>query len=254
VGALAGRTAIVTGASSGIGLSTARALAGEGARLALGARRVERLEEAARTLPGEGHVIGPLDVTDDESAGAFVSRAVEELGRVDILVNNAGLALGRGPIAEGSNEDDRIMVETNVLGLLRITRLVLPHMEDWRGHIVNLGSWAGHEFYAGGGMYVGTKTAVRALNEVLRKELVGRIRVTTVDPGMVGGTEFSDVRFKGDAERKASVYQGVRYLTPEDVADCILWAVTRPDYMVVDEIVIKPLQQASQDAIVREKE
>jgi NADP-dependent 3-hydroxy acid dehydrogenase YdfG len=199
-------------------------------------------------------VIGPLDVTDDESAGAFVSRAVEELGRVDILVNNAGLALGRGPIAEGSNEDDRIMVETNVLGLLRITRLVLPHMEDWRGHIVNLGSWAGHEFYAGGGMYVGTKTAVRALNEVLRKELVGRIRVTTVDPGMVGGTEFSDVRFKGDAERKASVYQGVRYLTPEDVADCILWAVTRPDYMVVDEIVIKPLQQASQDAIVREKE
>jgi NADP-dependent 3-hydroxy acid dehydrogenase YdfG len=254
MGALDGRTAIVTGASSGIGLATARALAGEGGRLALGARRVERLEDALRTLPGEGHLTGRLDVTDDESARSFVELVVDEFHNVDILVNNAGLALGRGPIAEGSNEDDRTMVETNVLGLLRITRLVLPHMEDRRGHIVNLGSWAGHEFYAGGGMYVGTKTAVRALNEVMRKELVGRIRVTTVDPGMVGDTEFSDVRFKGDAERKTAVYEGVRYLTPDDVADCILWAVTRPDYMVVDEIVVKPLQQASQDAIVREKE
>ena len=167
-------------------------------------------------------------------------------------MNNAGLALGRSPIAEGSDEDDRIMVETNVLGLLRMTRLVLPHMEDWRGHIVNLGSWAGREAYAGGGMYVGSKTAVRALTEVLRKELVGRIRVTTVDPGMVGDTEFSDVRFRGDSEKKEAVYRGVRYLTPDDVTDCILWAVTRPAHMVVDEIVVKPLQQASQDAIVRE--
>ncbi len=187
------------------------------------------------------------------SARAFVDRAVQQLGRVDILVNNAGLALGRTSIADGSNEDDRIMVETNVLGLLRMTRLVLPHMEDWRGHIVNLGSWAGREAYAGGGMYVGTKTAVRVLNEIMRKELVGRIRVTTVDPGMVGDTEFSDVRFAGDQEKKDAVYRGVRYLTPDDVTDCILWAVTRPPHMVVDEIVVKPLQQASQDAIVREE-
>ena len=224
--ALEGRTAIVTGASSGIGLSTARALAAEGARLALGARRVELVEEAAADLPGEEHLASPLDVTDDSSARAFVAQAVERFGRIDILVNNAGLALGRTEIAEGSDEDDRIMVETNVLGLLRVTRLVLPHMEDWRGHIVNLGSWAGREFYAGGGMYVGTKTAVRALTQVLRKELVGRIRVTTVDPGMVGDTEFSDVRFGGDEEKKAAVYRGVRYLTPDDIADCILWAVT----------------------------
>ena len=252
MGALEGKTAIVTGASSGIGLTTARALAAEGARVALGARRTERLEEAVRTLRGEGHVVGPLDVTDDASARAFVDSVVEELGRVDILVNNAGLALGRTVIAEGSDEDDRVMVETNVLGLLRMTRLVLPHMEDWRGHIVNLGSWAGRESYAGGGMYVGTKTAVRALTEVMRKELVGRIRVTTVDPGMVGDTEFSDVRFRGDTEKKHAVYRGVRYLTPDDVTDCILWAVTRPEHMVVDEIVVKPLQQASQDIIVRD--
>ena len=252
--ALEGRTAIVTGASSGIGLTTARALAAEGARVALGARRVELVEQAAAELPGDGHFAAPLDVTDDSSAGAFVAQSIERLGRIDILVNNAGLALGRGAIADGSDDDDRIMFETNVLGLLRITRLALPHMEDWRGHIVNLGSWAGREAYAGGGMYVGSKTAVRALTEVLRKELVGRIRVTTVDPGMVGDTQFSDVRFGGDREKKDAVYRGVKYLTPDDVADCIMWAVTRPAHMVVDEIVVKPLQQASQDAIVRLEE
>ena len=251
--ALAGRTAIVTGASTGIGLTTARALAAEGARVAIGARRVDRLEQAVATLRGDGHVVGPLDVTDSESSRAFVELVAGEFQTIDILVNNAGLALGRTEIAEGSDEDDRLMVETNVLGLLRVTRLVLPHMEDWRGHIVNLGSWAGRETYAGGGMYVGTKTAVRALTEVLRKELVGRIRVTTVDPGMVGDTEFSEVRFRGDQTKKDAVYRGVRYLTPDDVADCILWAVTRPEHMVVDEIVVKPLQQASQDRIVREE-
>jgi NADP-dependent 3-hydroxy acid dehydrogenase YdfG len=234
-------------------MATARALAAEGARLALGARRVDRLEHLVNQLPGTGHLFAPLDVTDPESCKAFVELAAGELHEIDILINNAGLALGRAAIAEGSEEDDRIMWETNVQGLLRITRLVLPHMEDKRGHIVNLGSWAGREAYGGGGMYVGSKTAVRALTYVLRKELVGRIRVTTVDPGMVGGTEFSDVRFRGDAERKAAVYRGVDWLTPEDVADCILWAVTRPAHMNVDEIVVKPLQQASQDAIVRDE-
>jgi 3-hydroxy acid dehydrogenase / malonic semialdehyde reductase len=248
---LDGYTAVVTGASSGIGLATARALAEAGARLALGARRVERLEEAAQELPGDGHLRARLDVTDPDSAAHFVSQAASRLGRLDVLINNAGLALGRVSIAEGSDEDDAVMWETNVLGLVRMTRLVLPHMEDRRGHVVNLGSWAGREAYAYGGMYVGSKTAVRALTYVLRKELVGRIRVTTVDPGMVGDTEFSDVRFAGDQEKKAAVYQGVDYLKPDDVADCILWAVTRPPYMNVDEIVVKPLQQGSQDAIDR---
>jgi 3-hydroxy acid dehydrogenase / malonic semialdehyde reductase len=248
---LEGRTAIVTGASSGIGAEVARSLARAGARLALGARRVERLEELVGELPGEGHVAAPLDVTDGESCRSFVQESVDALGEVNILINNAGLALGRSSVAEGNDEDDAQMFETNVLGLVRMTRLVLPHMPDGRGHIVNLGSWAGREAYPQGGMYVGSKTAVLALTRVLRKELVGRIRVTTVDPGMVGDTEFSDVRFGGDPERKQSVYQGVDYLTPSDVADCILFALTRPERMVVDEMVIKPLQQASQDQIVR---
>ena len=248
--ALDGRVALVTGASAGIGLETAKALAGAGARLALGARRVDRLEELAQGLGGE-HFYGSLDVTDRDSARAFVGETAERFGRIDILVNNAGLALGRSSMADGDDEDDETMFETNVLGLVRMTRLVLPHMEDQRGHIVNLGSWAAREAYAQGGMYVASKYAVRSLTYVLRKELVGRIRVSTVDPGMVGGTEFSDVRFRGDQERKRAVYQGVDYLTPADVADCILWVVTRPAYMNVDEIVVKPLQQASQDNIVR---
>jgi 3-hydroxy acid dehydrogenase/malonic semialdehyde reductase len=251
VPALTGRTAIVTGASSGIGLATARALVAEGARVALGARRVDRLEEIAAEL-GDDHVVEQLDVTEPDSSRSFVEVAAGELDKIDILVNNAGLALGRTEIADGSDEDDAIMWETNVAGLMRMTRLVLPHMEDGRGHIVNLGSWASREAYSGGGMYVGSKTAVRALTYVLRKELVGRIRVTTVDPGMVGDTEFSDVRFGGDQEKKAAVYRGVEYLTPEDIADCILWSLTRPPHMVIDEIVVKPLKQASQDTIVRD--
>lgn len=248
---LEGRTAIVSGASSGIGAETARALAGAGARVALGARRQDRLDDVLASLPGEGHFATTLDVTDLKSCEQFVAKAVGELGAIDVLINNAGLALGRTSIEDGNDEDDLLMFETNVLGLVRMTRLVLPHMEDGRGHIVNLGSWAGREAYPQGGMYVGSKTAVLALTRVLRRELVGRVKVSTVDPGMVGDTEFSDVRFGGDQERKAAVYQGVDYLTPADVAGCILFAVTRPDYMVVDEMVIKPLQQASQDQIVR---
>jgi 3-hydroxy acid dehydrogenase/malonic semialdehyde reductase len=247
---LDGYTAVVTGASSGIGAETARALAGAGARLALGARRVERVEELASELGGE-HLVLPLDVTDSASCEEFVSQAAGGLGRLDVLINNAGLALGRSPIADGSDEDDRVMLETNVLGLVRVTRLCLPHMEDGRGHVVNLGSWAAREAYGQGGMYVGSKSAVRALTYVMRRELVGRIRVSTVDPGMVGGTEFSDVRFRGDLEKKEAVYRGVDYLTPADIADCILWVVTRPAHVNIDEIVVKPLQQASQDQIVR---
>jgi 3-hydroxy acid dehydrogenase / malonic semialdehyde reductase len=248
---LSDRTAVVTGASSGIGAETARALANAGARLALGARRVERLEEVMASLPGEGHISAPLDVTDAASCEEFVSTVASRFSRLDILINNAGLALGRTSVEESNDDDDRLMLETNVLGLVRMTRLAIPHMQDGRGHIVNLGSWAGREAYPQGGMYVGSKTAVLALTRVMRRELVGRIKVSTVDPGMVGDTEFSDVRFRGDQERKDAVYRGVDYLTPADVADCILFAVTRPDYMVVDEMVIKPLQQASQDSIVR---
>jgi 3-hydroxy acid dehydrogenase/malonic semialdehyde reductase len=247
---LAGYTAVVTGASSGIGAATALVLAEAGVRLALGARRVERIEELVAGLPGE-HVVAPLDVTEAESCKSFVETATRAFDRIDMLVNNAGLALGRSTILDADEEDERVMLETNVLGVTRMTRLCLPHMEDGRGHIVNLGSWAGREAYSQGGMYVGSKYAVRALTYVLRKELVGRIRVSTVDPGMVGDTEFSDVRFRGDADKKEAVYKGVDYLTPADVADCILWVLTRPPHMNIDEIVVKPLQQASQDQIVR---
>jgi 3-hydroxy acid dehydrogenase/malonic semialdehyde reductase len=248
---LAGYTAVVTGASSGIGAATAVALAEGGVRLAVGARRVERVEQLVADFPGHDHFFASLDVTDSQSCELFVSQAASRFGRLDVLINNAGLALGRSTILDADEEDERVMLETNVLGLTRMTRLCLPHMEDGRGHIVNLGSWAGREAYARGGMYVGSKYAVRALTYVLRKELVGRIRVSTVDPGMVGDTEFSDVRFQGDAEKKEAVYQGVDYLTPADVADCILWVLTRPPHMNIDEIVVKPLQQASQDQIVR---
>lgn len=248
---LEGRTAVVTGASSGIGAATAVALAEAGARLALGARRVERLEDLAEQLQGDGHLIGPLDVTEAESSKSFVESAVSAFDKLDILINNAGLALGRTTIQDADEADELQMLETNVLGLTRMTRLCLPHMEDGRGHIVNLGSWAGREAYSQGGMYVGSKYAVRALTYVLRKELVGRIRVSTVDPGMVGDTEFSDVRFGGDTNKKAAVYRGVDYITPAEVADCILWVLTRPAHMNIDEIVVKPLQQASQDQIVR---
>jgi 3-hydroxy acid dehydrogenase/malonic semialdehyde reductase len=251
VAELTGRTAVISGASSGIGHSTAVALARAGARLALGARRVERLQGAAADLPGDGHFTGHLDVTDPASCETFVAGAADRLGRLDILVNNAGMALGRDPLAEGREEDDELMFETNVMGVVRMTRLVLPHMEDGRGHVVNLGSWAGREAYPYGGMYVASKFAVRSLTYVLRKELVGRIRVTTVDPGMVGDTEFSDVRFRGDPERKRAVYEGVEYLTPDDIADAILWAVSRPARVDIEEIVLKPLQQATQDMIVR---
>jgi 3-hydroxy acid dehydrogenase / malonic semialdehyde reductase len=251
VAELTGRTAVISGASSGIGQATAVALARAGARLALGARRVERLEEIAAELPRDGHFTGYLDVTERASCEAFAAGAADRLGRLDILVNNAGMALGRDPLADGHEEDDEVMFETNVMGVVRMTRLVLPHMEDGRGHVVNLGSWAGREAYPYGGMYVASKFAVRSLTYVLRKELVGRIRVTTVDPGMVGETEFSDVRFRGDQERKRAVYQGVEYLTPEDVADAIVWAVSRPPHVDIEEIVLKPLQQATQDMIVR---
>ena len=250
--ALEGKTAVVTGASSGIGRSTAIALAAAGARLAIGARRIDPLERVLAELPGDGHLMGPLDVRDEESCRSFVERTADSFPEIDILVNNAGLALGRSPVVESNLEDDRIMLETNVLGLMRMTQLVVPLMTDSRGHVVNLGSWAGREAYRLGSGYVASKWGVRVITEMLRKELVGRIHVTTVDPGMVGGTEFSDVRFKGDLDKKQAVYAGVRFLTPADVADCILWAVTRPPHVNIDEIVLKPLQQGSQELIVRD--
>ncbi len=239
---LVGRTAIVTGASSGIGAATARKLAEAGALVAGGARRVERLET---------EIALPLDVTDPESCATFVAEAVARLGGgVDILFNNAGLALGRVPIWESAEEDERTVIETNVSGLLRMTRLCLPHIRDG-GHIVNMGSVAGRQAYPSGASYIAAKFAERGFTYALREDLLGRpIRVTTVDAGLVE-TEFSLVRFKGDAEQAKAVYAGLDPLTPDDVADCVVFALTRPLHVNVDEIVIKALAQSSGARIVR---
>ena len=239
---LAGKTAIVTGASSGFGRSTARMLAEAGVRVAGGARRVERLET---------EIALPLDVTDADSCARFVADAVERLGGIDILVNNAGLALGRAPFDESSEEDERTVFETNVNGLVRMTRLCLPHLRDG-GHIVNLGSIAGRQAYEGAASYVASKFAVRGFTYALREDLLGRpIRITTVDPGLAE-TEFSIVRFKGDREKADAVYRGVDPLTPDDVAECIMFALTRPWHVNVDEIVLKARNQSSGGRIVRD--
>jgi 3-hydroxy acid dehydrogenase/malonic semialdehyde reductase len=239
---LSGKTAIVTGASSGIGRATARALAEAGVRVAGGARRVERLET---------EIALPLDVTDPESCAAFVAEATERLGGLDILFNNAGLALGRAPFDESSEEDEATVFGVNVAGLVRMTRLCLPHFRDW-GHIVNMGSVAGRQAYPGGATYVAAKFAERGFTYALREDLLGRpIRITTVDAGLVE-TEFSIVRFKGDAEQAAAVYEGIDAMSAEDVADCVMFALTRPWHVNVDEIVVKARNQASGGRIHRE--
>src|SRR5947209_2525023 len=207
MGVLQGKTAIVTGASSGIGAATAKALRREGVRVAVGARRADRLE---------GDLALELDVTDPASCERFVERAVAELGGLDVLVNGAGLALGRDSFDESTEEDEQVVLHTNVDGLIRMTRLCLAHMRLW-GHIVNLGR---------------------------------PIRITTVDPGLVE-TDFSLVRFRGDSEKARAVYAGVEAMRPEDVAECILFALTRPPHVNVDELVVKALAQSSGGRILR---
>lgn len=230
---------MVTGASSGIGEATARRLAREGFDVILGARRVERLEEVARACGGRALA---LDVTDQASVEAFFA----QVDGCDLLVNNAGLASGREPIEEWDEERTRLMWETNVIGLLRMTRAALGRLEaSGNGHIVNVGSIAGFETYPGGAGYTASKHAVRAITRTLRLELLGKpIRITEIAPGLVE-TEFSVVRFDGDAEQAKKVYSGLQPLTAEDIADCIAWAATRPPHVNIDEIVVRPRAQAT---------
>ena len=240
---LHGKTAIVTGASSGIGQATARALKEAGVRVAGGARRVDRLETDIKL---------ELDVTDPQSSERFVSTAVAELGGLDILFNNAGLALGRAPFTDSTEEDEDAVFNTNVNGLVRITRLCLPHIRDG-GHIVNMGSIAGRQAYENGATYVTSKFAVRGFTYALREDLLGRpIRITTVDAGLVE-TEFSIVRFKGDTEKANAVYKGVDPLVAEDISDCVMWALTRPWHVNIDEIVVKARNQSSGARVFREQ-
>jgi NADP-dependent 3-hydroxy acid dehydrogenase YdfG len=240
------KIAVVTGASSGIGAATARALAGAGFRVFLGARREERLREVAEPLGGTAL---PLDVTDAASVEAFVAALPPE---VHVLVNNAGGAWGLDRIENAVDDDWIRMWETNVLGTMRLTRGLLPALKaSGDGHVVNLGSIAAFETYIGGAGYTGAKHAERALTRTLRLELLGQpVRVTDVAPGLVE-TEFSLVRFKGDAERAQGVYRGLQPLTAEDIADCVLWAVTRPSHVNIDEIVVRPRDQATATAVHR---
>jgi 3-hydroxy acid dehydrogenase / malonic semialdehyde reductase len=245
VPSLEGKTAIVTGASSGIGAATVGALRREGVRVAGGARRVDRVD---------ADLALEVDVTDPASCEAFVAAAVDQLGGgLDVLVNGAGLALGRDPFWESTEEDERVVLETNVNGLIRMTRLCLPHLlADGGGDLVNIGSIAGRQAYERGALYVTSKFAVRGFTYALREDLLGKpVRVITVDPGLVE-TSFSRVRFRGDEEQAAAVYANVEAMTPQDIAECIVFALTRPQHVNVDELVVKALAQSSGGRILRD--
>ena len=239
---LEGKSAVVTGASSGIGAATALALSREGARVVGGARRSDLIQPPVTPLE--------VDVTDPGSCERFVNAAVAELSGIDILVNTAGLALGRDYFDESTEEDEHTVLETNVNGLIRMTRLFLPHIRDG-GYIVNMGSIAGRQAYEKAAVYVASKFAVRGFTYALREDLLGRpIHITTVDAGLVD-TNFSRVRFRGDEEKASKVYEGLDAPNAGDIADCILFAVTRPPHLNVDELVVKALAQSSGGRIVR---
>jgi NADP-dependent 3-hydroxy acid dehydrogenase YdfG len=236
-------TAVITGASSGIGAASARALAGDGYRVVLGARRLERLEELAKEVGGEAIA---LDVTDPGSVEGFVARiSACDVSACDVLVNNAGGALGLEALGEADEELWRTMYEANVLGTMRMTRALLPRLiESGDGHVVGVTSIAAFETYRGGAGYTAAKHAQRAALRTLRLELLGEpVSVTDVAPGMVE-TEFSLVRFEGDEVAAAKVYEGMEPLRAEDVAECIRWAVAQPAHVNIDEIVVRPRDQA----------
>ncbi len=239
------RVAVVTGASSGIGAATVKRLRAEGFDVVAGARRMEQLR--AVTEPA-GATALQLDVRDRASVEAFAA----QLARCDVLVNNAGGALGLGPLAQADEEQWRTMWETNVFGLMLVTRALLPKLEaSGDGHVVNIGSIAAFETYPGGAGYTSVKHGVRAITRTLRIELLGKpVRVTEIDPGLVE-TEFSLVRFSGDTERAAKVYEGMKPLTGDDIADCIAWCITRPKHVNIDEMVVRPIAQATATQVAR---
>lgn len=252
---LAGRTVLVTGASAGIGEACARAFAAQGARVILAARRAERLEALSQDLRSGGTDVLALelDVSDAAAVAGVIGGLAAEWREIDVLVNNAGLGRGLDKLWEGDPADWDEMVDTNVKGLLYVSRAVLPGMvERGRGHVINLGSVAGHEVYPGGAVYCATKHAVGAITRGLRMDVLGTgVRVSTVDPGMVE-TEFSVVRFHGDRERADRVYRGMDPLTADDIAETVVWVASRPPHVCIDEIIIKPTDQASATLVHRQ--
>ena len=252
---LKGRWALVTGATSGFGLATAGALAAQGCHVAITGRRDDRLQAVANEIR-DRHRVDALalrfDVRELSQVRSSLEGAPGLLSKLDIVVNNAGLALALDPIQTGDPADWDRMIDTNVKGLLYVTRTVLPGMvERGRGHIVNIGSVAGHQTYAGGAVYSATKYAVRAISDALRYDVLGKgVRVSNVEPGLAE-TEFSEVRFRGDVSRAQSVYEGMTPLRGEDVADAVVWCLTRPPHVNVQSVLILPIDQASAHAVHR---
>jgi len=249
------KTAVVTGASSGIGEATAKALAAAGYRVFLGARRLDRLQAVAAAITAAGGPSAtalPLDVTKAESVAAFAAALPAQ---IHLLVNNAGGALGVDRIEDAKDDRWETMWESNVMGVLRMTRALLPVLlASGDGHVINVGSIAGFETYIGGAGYTAAKHAVRAFTRTLRLELLGKpVRVTEVAPGLAE-TEFALVRFGGDAEKAKSVYRGMQPLVAVDIADCIVWAATRPSHVNIDEIVVRPRDQATASMVHRREE
>lgn len=249
------KSVLVTGASAGIGLATARAFASEGCRLILAARRIEKIKKLAGELTAEYGIdvlALQLDVKDRNAVFSAIGSLPEEWRKIDILVNNAGLGKGLSPIHEGDVDGWEEMIDTNVKGLLYVTKAVVPGMiANGGGHIINLGSVAGREVYPNGNVYCATKFSVFALSKALRLELYDKnIRTTTIDPGMVE-TEFSVVRFNGDVERANNVYKGFSPLKPEDIAETIVFCATRPPHVNITEMVIYPTEQANTTTVKR---
>jgi len=245
--------ALITGASSGIGEATAKALAAKGYKLIITARRIDKLNDLAQHIENTYHVkvqCLAFDISDRDAMHEALSYLPDDWRDIDVLVNNAGLALGLSPLQEGNEEDWDVVIDTNLKGLLYITRALLPNMiKRGRGHIINLGSVAGHSAYPNGNVYCATKFAVRGLTDCLRIDVIDTpIRVTSVDPGMVE-TNFSNVRFKGDEERAKQVYANFEPLKPEDIADAIAYCATRPDHVTIGEMVLLPTCQASANYI-----
>ncbi|OWY69370.1 NAD(P)-dependent oxidoreductase [cyanobacterium TDX16] len=240
---------LITGASSGIGEATAQIFAQAGAKLILVARRQERLAQLADDLNKEFasdiHTM-QLDVRDRTSIESALAQLPSEFSAIDVLINNAGLSRGLDKLYQGSYQDWEEMIDTNIKGLLYFTRAIVPGMVSrGRGHVVNLGSIAGHQTYPNGNVYCATKAAVKAISEGLKQDLLGTpVRVTSVDPGMVE-TEFSQVRFHGDTEQANKVYQGLKPLMPEDVADVIFFCVTRSPHVNISEVLMMPVDQSS---------
>ncbi|MCP4684364.1 MAG: SDR family NAD(P)-dependent oxidoreductase [bacterium] len=242
---IAGKVVLVTGASSGIGEAIARKFAEVGARVILAARRADRLNNLALELGGDCHVL-ELNVRDREAVNEALDSLPKGWHEVDILVNNAGLSRGLDKLHEGSFEGWEDMIDTNVKGLLWVSRAVLPGMvKRGRGHVINIGSIAGHEVYPAGNVYCATKHAVDALTKGMRLDLVETpVRVSTVDPGLVE-TEFSEVRFYGNSDRAKTVYQGYKPLEGRDIAEAVVWLAAQPEHVTIAQMTVLPTAQAS---------